>query len=391
MLGRRLVERAPGAHEAWLRNEYFDHLDGRATERVLDEILARTGTVPASRRDGRHAPIARPRVTRLALEVGGGIPNLTVEIAAPVARASSTGRAHVSTASCARRDGVTTAVFPLLAERWGQPASHCRRASTGWHLDDGSSTAAARRRARHPTLTHELFRATVGGRRRRARRPDPRPARRRRARARLPSVGSSAPTVASRTPLEDAVFFESFYGQSASDNPLGIDRALAAARPQTTRYWSVVDGSVAVPDGGIRIVEGSREWWRARRTARVLVVNDWLRKRYRRRPGQHVLQTWHGTMLKRLALDRAGVGLRTRIAVRRERARWDALLSQNAYSTKIFRSAYAMRDPIWEEGYPRNDVLQLDPAALAARTARRSSRGGRAGRRARRALRPDLA
>ena len=66
---------------------------------------------------------------------------------------------------------------------------------------------------------------------------------------------------------------------------------------------------------------------------------DWLRKRYRPRPHQHVLQTWHGTMLKRLALDRSGVGLRTRIAVKRESRRWDALLAQNAYSARIFRSA----------------------------------------------------
>ncbi len=166
------------------------------------------------------------------------------------------------------------------------------------------------------------------------------------------------------------MFLESFYGQSASDNPLGIDRALATLRPQTTRYWSVVDGSVAVPPtAAIRIIEGSREWWRVRGSARVLIVNDWLRKRFRRRAGQHVLQTWHGTMLKRLALDRAGVGIRTRIAVRRERARWDALLAQNAYSAKIFRSAYDMRDPIWEEGYPRNDVLHLDAAELAERAA----------------------
>ena len=39
---------------------------------------------------------------------------------------------------------------------------------------------------------------------------------------------------------EDAVFFESFYGQSASDNPLGIDRALARLRPQTARQAKIL-------------------------------------------------------------------------------------------------------------------------------------------------------
>jgi CDP-glycerol glycerophosphotransferase len=112
----------------------------------------------------------------------------------------------------------------------------------------------------------------------------------------------------------------------------------------------------------VRVVEGSREWWRVRRSARVLVVNDWLRKRWRPRPWQTVVQTWHGTMLKRLALDRAGRGLRTRIAVLRERGRWDVLLAQNSYSAERFRSAYAFRGPIWLEGYPRDDALAVRDA-----------------------------
>jgi len=156
---------------------------------------------------------------------------------------------------------------------------------------------------------------------------------------------------------ENAVFFESFYSQTAACNPRAIDRELARVRPDVVRYWSVVDRSVAVPDGAVPIVEGSAEWWRVRAEARVLVVNDWLRKRWMPRPHQTVLQTWHGTMLKRLALDRDGTGVRTRIAVRREARRWNVLLAQNDYAAEIFRSAYAFTGPIWVEGYPRTDVL----------------------------------
>ena len=47
----------------------------------------------------------------------------------------------------------------------------------------------------------------------------------------------------------------------------------------------------------------------------------------------------------------------------RERARWDILLSENPYSSRIFRSAYAYFGPIWEEGYPRNDVLRRGDGA----------------------------
>ncbi|PCE14974.1 glycosyl/glycerophosphate transferase [Microbacterium sp. SZ1] len=165
---------------------------------------------------------------------------------------------------------------------------------------------------------------------------------------------------------ENAVFFESFYGRSVGCNPRAIDRALAAQAPSVTRYWSVVDLSVAVPEGAIAVVEGSPEWWRARAAARLLVVNDWLRRRFARKPGQRVLQTWHGTPLKRLALHRPGFDPRRMAAVVKESRRWDVLLAQNTYAERVLRKAYAFFGrPIWVEGYPRNDALVSgDPAAI---------------------------
>jgi CDP-glycerol glycerophosphotransferase len=165
---------------------------------------------------------------------------------------------------------------------------------------------------------------------------------------------------------ENAVFFESFYGRSVGCNPRAIDRELAARAPQVRRYWSVVDLSVEVPEGAIAVVEGSPQWWHARGAARLLVVNDWLRRRFARKPGQRVLQTWHGTPLKRLALHRPGFDPRRMAAVVKESRRWDALLAQNTYSERILRKAYAFfGKPIWVDGYPRNDALvDGDPAAV---------------------------
>ncbi|MCT9820420.1 CDP-glycerol glycerophosphotransferase family protein [Microbacterium sp. W1N] len=157
---------------------------------------------------------------------------------------------------------------------------------------------------------------------------------------------------------ENAVFFESFYGRTVGCNPLAIDRELARVAPGVVRYWSVVDLSVPVPSGAVPVVEGSPEWWQARAAARLLVVNDWLRRRFVRRPGQRVLQTWHGTPLKRLALHRPGFDPRRAVAVARESRRWDVLLAQSPYAAGVLRRAYAfLGRPIWVEGYPRNDVL----------------------------------
>ncbi|GAA1849207.1 CDP-glycerol glycerophosphotransferase family protein [Microbacterium koreense] len=160
--------------------------------------------------------------------------------------------------------------------------------------------------------------------------------------------------------LENAVFFESFYGRNASCNPLAIDRELARRAPGVTRYWSVVDMSVPVPEGAIPVVDGSPDWWRARGASRLLVVNDWLRRRFSRRTGQIVVQTWHGTPLKRLALHRPGFDPRRMLAVARESRRWDVLLAQNPYAARILGKAYAfLTRPIWVEGYPRNDILTV--------------------------------
>jgi CDP-glycerol glycerophosphotransferase (TagB/SpsB family) len=363
---------AASRHSAWLRDEDFDLLDGRATERVLAETLRRSGAAAALGLTVAEVPspvTVRSRVTRVAFDSAptgtDDSPTLTVTIApiAPIASISLDGARTKRTAAGppVAAEGEVTAEFRLLSQRWGTP---------GLAMPSGDYRLTLDRTARVEVATelpdelrHPLFRArvlaTAGGLVLRVSAPLADDERGPRAQKRLEREYRR-----SRPRTEDAVFFESFYGQSSSDNPLGIDRAMATARPRTARYWSVVDGSVAVPDGAVRIIEGSREWWRVRGAARVLVVNDWLRKRYRRRRHQHVLQTWHGTMLKRLALDR-DPGLRTRIAVKRERARWDALLAQNPYSAEIFRSAYDMRRPIWQLGYPRNDVF-ADPGRIAS-------------------------
>ena len=375
--GRTAAENA--AHVRWLRDENFDFLDGRATERVLSWILRRTGSEAAS--DSSSAewePLPRPRVTGFTTPEADPTA-ITVEVrfdgsAAPTARfdgarTQRVGEIAVAGVVSAADTGADvgqrmTATFRLLSPRWGTPGLAMPSGDYRLVLGDDPGTARVELATELPEeLRHPLFRAkllaTGGGLVLRVSSPLADDERGPAAQKRLERAYRR-----SRPMPEDAVFLESFYGQSASDNPEGIGRALARIRPGTTRYWSVVDGSVAVPEGGIRIIEGSREWWRVRAAARVLVVNDWLRKRYRARAHQRVLQTWHGTMLKRLALDR-DPGLRTRIAVTRESRRWDALLAQNPYSAEIFRSAYAMRDPIWQEGYPRNDVF-ADPSRIAA-------------------------
>lgn len=155
----------------------------------------------------------------------------------------------------------------------------------------------------------------------------------------------------------DSVYLESFYGRQATCNPLALDRVLAEHHPELRRFWGVVDRSVWTPEGSTPVVEGTRAWWDARGSARYVIANDWLRRKFLHQPHQVVLQTWHGSMLKRIGLDRPSAGKSTQEALRRERDKWDLLVSQNRHSTEIFKTAYEWTDGIVEEGYPRNDLM----------------------------------
>jgi CDP-glycerol glycerophosphotransferase (TagB/SpsB family) len=338
-------------HARHLREEFFDILDGGAGDRVLDEILARTGLAGGS---GAAAPLVeRPAVTGLSFDPDTA--TLTIE-------GRLEGPTLVGRRARVEADGGD---FELIASRWGFGPLALPSDTYRLVLADGSTRVTVA--AETLELRHELFHATAhedaGGLVVEVRPPladDERGPAAQQALER--SYRRTAPEV------EDAVFLESYRGRSAACNPRGIDRALAEVRPSTRRYWSVVDGSVPVPDGSSRLIEGSREWWRVRGSARVLVVNDWLRKRFRRRRHQHVLQTWHGSTLKRLARDRPDAGLRTKIAATREGRRWDALLAQNAFSAEHLTSAYAFRGPVWVEGYPRDDVLSHAELATEVRS-----------------------
>lgn len=157
--------------------------------------------------------------------------------------------------------------------------------------------------------------------------------------------------------IAEGVFFESFEGRQVSCNPLAIDREIASRLPELPRYWSVTSENVRVPDGAIALLKGGPDWVVARKRAKLLVVNDWLGSGFRRGRGQTVLQTWHGTMLKHLALTRPHTGFQTRIATKRESKRWSLLLSQNPHSTAQFKRSYAYKGEILETGYPRDDRL----------------------------------
>ena len=158
------------------------------------------------------------------------------------------------------------------------------------------------------------------------------------------------------SPIE-AIYFETFGERAATCNPYALDREIARRYPEIPRYWGVLDRSVAVPEGAIPVLKGTKAWWDARFTCRYVIINEWIRQKFKHQPFQVVLQTWHGSMFKRIGADRPNFGKDSQLWLDLEKSKWDILLSQNEHSTAILRSAYDWDKPIWTEGYPRNDIL----------------------------------
>lgn len=161
----------------------------------------------------------------------------------------------------------------------------------------------------------------------------------------------------SNSATPQTIYFESFYGRQVACNPKALDAEIASRMPNIRRIWGVQSEAVETPEGAERVVIGSPEGAEVRKQANIIIVNDWLTRDFRPTKSQWVLQTWHGTMLKKLALERSGVSLRTKLAIKRESNKWSALLSQNDHCTKHLRSSYAYHGPVWQAGYPRNDSL----------------------------------
>ena len=178
---------------------------------------------------------------------------------------------------------------------------------------------------------------------------------------------------------DDLVVFDSWRG-TYSDNPRAISETLHEHRPDLAQTWVANDATAAVlPDRTTAVRAGTRAYLAALGRARYIVTNIGMPGYYRKARGTSYLQTWHGTPLKRIALDIRGAPAfagdeRFFERVRRDVEKWDALISPNAFSSAIFQRAFNYEGRVLETGYPRNDLLS-SPAATDTRRAARSSLG----------------
>ncbi|MCK7623903.1 CDP-glycerol glycerophosphotransferase family protein [Streptomyces sp. RS10V-4] len=174
-------------------------------------------------------------------------------------------------------------------------------------------------------------------------------------------------------PLRDTVLYSSFGGRAYGDSPRAVHEELVRRGVDVTHLWAVRDAQAAVPPTARPVVVGSAAWHGALAHSHWIVTNTHLPRWFVRRAGQRVIQTWHGTPLKRIGADLAGTvcGGLAHLAPRPRLGRqWSVLLSPNAASTPVLRSALGFPGRLLETGLPRIDALHAadrDEVAAAVR------------------------
>ncbi|MFB4164926.1 CDP-glycerol glycerophosphotransferase family protein [Alteribacillus sp. JSM 102045] len=164
---------------------------------------------------------------------------------------------------------------------------------------------------------------------------------------------------------KNIIVFESFLGKQYSCNPRAIYETLKEEDRNYIYYWSIDHRFKSrFEEHGVKTIHRfSLKWFIVMMRAKYWVFNSRLPKWIAKPHDTVYLQTWHGTPLKRLALDMDEVlmpGTTTEMYKRNfvaEASRWNYLVSPNTYSSEIFRRAFHFDQELLETGYPRNDYL----------------------------------
>lgn len=161
-------------------------------------------------------------------------------------------------------------------------------------------------------------------------------------------------------PLENnLVLFESWAGAAYEGNPRALYEYLNAHYPHFTCVWALDDERTPVPGSAVRVRKHTRDYLRYLSTAAYVVIDDQLDPWFQKREGQMVVQTTHGTPLKKEGLDVARAE-----DVEEEKQRfiaanqvWDYLTVQGQAFEDRVQSIYGTETKTLATGHPRTDRL----------------------------------
>ncbi|MDD4112264.1 MAG: CDP-glycerol glycerophosphotransferase family protein [Herbinix sp.] len=162
------------------------------------------------------------------------------------------------------------------------------------------------------------------------------------------------------------ILFESNMGRNYTGNPKAIyEEMVRLGLDRKYRCYFILEGTeTKIPGAAKKIKRNRFRYFYYYAIAGIWISDTRFPKYIIKRPDTIYIQTWHGTPLKKLALDLDAVYMSGETSLEDYKRNfyenvqtWDYLISQNHYSTEIFRKAFGFEKEILEIGYPRNDIL----------------------------------
>ncbi|MFH9298018.1 CDP-glycerol glycerophosphotransferase family protein [Streptomyces sp. NPDC017520] len=174
-----------------------------------------------------------------------------------------------------------------------------------------------------------------------------------------------------RLPLRDTVLY------AGGDSPRAVHAELVRRGTETEHLWvtgTTPGRTTHVPPGARVVPVHSVAWYEALARSRRIVTDEQLPEWFERRPGQTVVQTWHGTPLGRFGgclADTLYADHQYLATLPRRSAQWSVLVSPSRFATPWLRRSLGYEGEVLEAGSPANDVLFPPDRDKAAEEVRR--------------------
>ena len=158
---------------------------------------------------------------------------------------------------------------------------------------------------------------------------------------------------------EKCIVFESFWGRSYGCNPAAFYEYIAREHPEYECIWFLNDTDTYVPGNAKKVERRSEEYYSYLATAKYFIYNTNMPRSFKKKDGQVIVHTMHGTPFKSFGLDvkEEAETEEKRIRVVERAAIWDYLIAQGEFTKSMAWRWFRYNGTVLETGYPRTDVL----------------------------------
>ena len=164
----------------------------------------------------------------------------------------------------------------------------------------------------------------------------------------------------------NVIFFESSVGRNYSGNPKYVYEELIdqGLDKKFKCIWSLENINLEIPGNAKKIKRAGLLYLYYLAIAKIWVCDTRLPAFLVKRLETTYIQLWHGTPLKKLAMDMDILSMSEEMELseykklfKENTETWDYLISQSDYTTERFKSCFDFKKEILPTGFPRNDVL----------------------------------